>query len=64
MKIFRSQDNAKVSSARLEAEKILGAAGDLEYVQFEKDNQTALSDYKYAKEAAKIFEAEYYGPNN
>ena len=64
LKIFRSQEIPKENLARLEAETILGAAEELEFVQFEKDNLNATSDYKYAKEAAKIFEAEYYGPDN
>ena len=28
------------------------------------DNENALNDYKYAREAARILDAEYFGPND
>ena len=37
------------------------AGYDIDIVQALKDNDHAIEDYKYAKEAAKILEAEYFG---
>ena len=28
------------------------------------DNENALNDYKYAREASRILDAEYFGPND
>ena len=28
------------------------------------DNENALNDYKYSREAARILDAEYFGPND
>ena len=39
-------------------------AGNIEYVQALWDNGHAIEDYKYAREAAKTLEAEYFGEND
>ena len=28
------------------------------------DNENALNDYKYSREAARVLDAEYFGPND
>ena len=38
--------------------------GNIEIVQALEDNGHAIEDYKYAREAAKTLEAEYFGEND
>ena len=38
--------------------------GNIEVVQALEDNGRAIEDYKYAREAAKTLEAEYFGEND
>ena len=38
--------------------------GNIEIVQALEDNTHAIEDYKYAREAAKTLEAEYFGEDD
>ena len=62
--MYKKWEQAKDEEEKLKIETELALKGGIAIDQVYYDNESAINDYKYAKEAARVLDAEDFGPDD